>query len=93
MPTCSCFREQVEVQVQKSDGYTSNHLAYLCKSNDDRIEPFWFNLDSHQKIVSVHDRVNRIIHHCKYGTTRRMHHIRRPTVKEYCNMMIPMQKY
>jgi hypothetical protein len=85
------FRRNV-IKGQGRDTNTDNHLRNLSYRNDHSIHPLWFQLDSHEKVIAIHDTMDGIIHGGKVNARGRLCDIGMPAIQENGNVMVPMKK-
>ena len=57
--------DKEQVIAQDSGQNTDNHLGYLGHSDPDGLKPFRFDAGSHEKVVKVHNGVDRVVHDAK----------------------------
>mmetsp|Transcript_16602 Transcript_16602/g.20686 ORF Transcript_16602/g.20686 Transcript_16602/m.20686 type:complete len:96 (-) Transcript_16602:534-821(-) len=71
---------------------THKHLTYLRNCDNNGVEPFWFHFDCHEKIVTVHNRVDGVIHGDEEESTGRCGHIGMPAIEKDRDVMIPVEE-
>jgi hypothetical protein len=77
---------------QHSNNTPSNHLCYLHKGNPHGVEPLGFAFDGHQKVISVHDGMDRVVHGGHVNSNGRGMGESVPGVEKHSNVMVPMQE-
>jgi len=65
----------------------------LRHSNPFRIEPFWFALDSHQKVIKVHDSMNSVVDGAVNQSWRTVRDEGVPGTQQYRDVMVPVQQH
>lgn len=81
---------RIIIECRESHTNSNEHLAKLHERDKDGVEPLRTPLHRHQKVVSIHDRVNRVVHNDEEKSTGAGGDVGMPAVKEDSDVMVPM---
>lgn len=82
----------VIIKRHNRHGNTNKHLRELEERNKDGVEPFGTAFDRHQKVVTVHHRVDGVVHNHEEETGWTGGYVGMPAVEQYGDVMVPMEE-
>ena len=86
----SLNRMRIIIECHNSHTNSNEHLTKLHECHKDGVEPLGTPLHCHQKVVSVHDCMNRVVHDDEEKTTGAGGCVGMPAVEDDSDMMVPM---
>lgn len=74
------------------DCTADDHLSQLKRGDNHGDEAWWMEFESAQSVISVHQRVNTIIHNHEPASWRGIFGVGEPTVHQHRDVVVPVQE-